>query len=746
MSNVVTLPTNNTLLTAKDMMAESKFFMGYSRWMDDAQRYETWEESVNRVIDMHHEKYASVMSPELSGLINFARNEYIDQSVLGAQRALQFGGPQIFQHEGRLYNCSASHLDRPEFFQEAMYLLMCGCGVGFSVQTHHIDKLPSVQQRGQEAMTYQIPDSIEGWSDAFGVLMSSFIKDADKTPFPEFAGKHVSFDFSQIRPKGAFISGGFKAPGPDGLRASLIKCEELMNKATQNSDRIKAIDAYDYVMHMSDAVLSGGVRRSATLCMFSKDDPEMLAAKTGDWFINNAQRGRSNNSVVLDRATTTYEEWQGIKESVKGFGEPGFIWTDNIEFCYNPCVEIGMLPVTEDGRSGFQMCNLTEINGSHCDTHDQFFNACRAGAILGTLQAGYTNFPYLGSASEEIVQREALLGVSITGWMNNPDVLFDESNMQQGATIVKNVNKEVASLIGINPAARTTCVKPSGNASVLLGTASGIHGEHSPRYFRNVQMNESDGCLKLIEDNNPCMVETSVWNPNGTDRIVSFPVISDEGSIYKENLEGVKQLEFVKKAQQNWVENGTNIDLCTDSRNRHNVSNTISVDDWDQVFDYIWENRQHFAGISLMSASGDKAYPQSPFTEVRTAQQIQELYGAASIFASGLIVDGLHAFYGDLWQACVTAMNEGKDLSQHGSHDLLKRDWVRRAEQFAQNYFAGSVDRMTDCLKDCHLLHKWETIAREIQPINFTKELGEQAYTEVDTMGAQACAGGQCEI
>jgi len=734
-------------LAAKAMMAESKFFMGYARYLDEQDRYETWEEAVARVMDMHREKYKEVMSDELEQLIQFAQDAYTNSKVLGAQRALQFGGPQIFQHEGRLYNCSASHLDRPEFFQEAMYLLLCGCGVGFSVQTHHIAQFPDIAPRRDDlSKVFIIPDSIEGWADAFGVLVSSFIPEGQHAPFPEYQGCHVSFDFSEIRPKGAFISGGFKAPGPDGLRASLNKCEDLMNRAVRQGNRLKSIDAYDFVMHMADAVLSGGVRRSATICLFSKDDKEMMNAKTGDWFKANPQRGRSNNSVVLVRGEVTYEEWQSIKESVREFGEPGFIWTDSTEFAYNPCVEIGMLPKTEDGRSGFQMCNLSEINGGACTTADEFFAACRAAAILGTLQAGYTNFTYLTDATREIVEREALIGVSVTGWMNNPDVLFNTENMKNGAYIVRNVNKEVAHLIGINPAARTTCVKPSGNASVLLGTASGIHGEHSPRYFRNVQMNDLDGALALIQERNPDMVETSVWNPNGTDKIVSFPVISDEGSIYKDDLLGVKQLEYVKLAQQYWVECGTNLDLCTDPRNRHNVSNTITVDDLDEVFDYIWDNREWFAGISLLSAFGDKALPQSPFTQVRTAEEIQALYGPAAMFASGLIVDGLHAFSSDLWKACDSAMELGASLSPHGSHDLLKRDWVRRAVQFADNYFGGDMRKMTDCLKDCHLLHKWETIARTIEPINFTEAMGKQEYTDVSTMGAQACSGGACEI
>jgi ribonucleoside-triphosphate reductase len=744
---MTTVTSPNNLSTAKDMMADAKFFMGYSRFITDEDRYETWTESVTRVMDMHREKYKHLMTPELEDMIQYAQDAYTNSSVLGAQRALQFGGPQIFQHEGRLYNCSASHLDRPEFFQEAMYLLLCGCGVGFSVQKHHVAKLPNFAPRKDDAARlHVIDDSIEGWSNAFGVMISSFIPEGEHAPFPEYQGHHVLFDYSEIRPRGAYISGGFKAPGSDGLRASLTKCEDLLVKATKASNRLKPIQAYDFVMHMADAVLSGGVRRSATLCMFSFDDDEMMKAKTGNWFKDNAQRGRSNNSVTLVRGEVTYEQWISIKASVKEFGEPGFIWTDSAEFCYNPCVEIGMLPKTGDGRSGFQMCNLSEINGGACDTSDKFFDACRAGAILGTLQAGYTNFTYLTQATQDIVEREALIGVSVTGWMNNPDVLFNAENMQVGATIVRATNKQLAAMLGINPAARCTAVKPSGNASVLLGTASGIHGEHSPAYFRNVQMNDTDGTLELIQSTNPEMVETSVWNPNGTDKIVSFPVVSDPASIYKDDLQGVKQLRYVKMVQQNWIEHGTNPELCTDDRIRHNVSNTIDVDDMDEVFDYIWDNRYHFAGISLMASTGDKAYPQAPFTQVRTASEIHELYGPAALFASGLIVDGLHAFTGNLWDACSTAQALGVDLSQHGSHDLLKRDWVRRAVQFADNYFAGDMQKMNDCLKDCHLIHKWETIKRTMIPIDFTRELGKQEYTDISTMGAQACAGGACEV
>lgn len=324
----------------KQMLSQSKFYMGYSRWVDLEDRYETWEESVSRVMNMHREKYKHKLTPDLEELISFAEQAYKDKVVLGAQRALQFGGDQIFKHEARMYNCSVSHCNRTRFFQEAMYMLLCGCGVGFSVQTHHIEQLPKIKKRyAKKSKVFTVPDTIEGWADAFGVLLSSyFVCGGD---YPEFEGCQVHFDFSKVRPKGAMISGGFKAPGPDGLRSSLQKCEELLeNLIGDNKEavRMKPITAYDFVMHMSDAVLSGGVRRSATICMFSKDDEEMLNAKTGDWFVSNPQRGRSNNSVVLIRDEVTREEWAHIMESVKQVGEPGFIFTENKEFCYNPCV------------------------------------------------------------------------------------------------------------------------------------------------------------------------------------------------------------------------------------------------------------------------------------------------------------------------------------------------------------------------------------------------------------------------
>lgn len=445
---------------ARSLMADAKFYNDYSRFDEDLGRYETWEESVRRVMTMHREFFKDVMTSELDSYLVEVEQVYCDKKVLGAQRALQFGGKQLFSHMARMYNCAASYCDRADFFGEAFYLMLCGTGVGFSVQKHHVAKLPNITARTKQTKEFIIPDSIEGWAQAVDVLLSSFFGSDAK--YPEYVGRKVYFDYSQIRPKGAFISGGFKAPGPDGLQQALTKIELLIKQEINNgSNKLRPIVAYDILMHIADAVISGGVRRSATICIFSKDDQEMMTAKTGSWFVDNPQRGRSNNSAALLRSKTTFEEFQETMTSVKEFGEPAFIWMEDLEALFNPCVEIGQYGYTEDGRSGWQMCNLTEINGGLSSTPEAFYEQCKYASILGTLQAAYTSFKVLGEASKEIIEREALIGVSVTGWMNNPDVLFDTEVMTHGAEIVKQWNKKIADMIGINQAARTTCVKPS---------------------------------------------------------------------------------------------------------------------------------------------------------------------------------------------------------------------------------------------------------------------------------------------
>lgn len=736
------VPTNRERDT-RDLMSQTKFYEGYSRWDDHKNRYESWDESVSRVMSMHRDFYADKMTPELQLLIDEAESSYKLKYALGAQRALQFGGDQLLKHMMRMYNCTSTYADRPRFFSELFYVLLCGAGAGFSVQRHHSDKMPDILDRKKQAKGWVVEDSVEGWADALGALMSSYF--ATDQQFPEMAGRKVYFDLNQVRPKGAMINGGFKAPGPEPLRRALDKIEHLIqSRVLKGESRLRPIDIYDIAMHAADAVLAGGVRRSATICLFSKDDEDMLKAKTGNWFVDNPQRGRSNNSAVIVRDEITKEEFSNVMKSIKEFGEPGFFFVDDKDITTNPCVEIGMFPQL-DGESGWQGCNLTEINGSKCTSKEEFFKACRAGAILGTLQAGYTDFKYLTETSRKIFEREALLGVSVTGWMNNPDVLLDADVQREGAEIVKQVNKTVAELIGINAAARTTCVKPSGNASVLLQTASGIHGEHSPRYLRHIQLNKDTEVAQLIAKTNPYMVEESVWSANGTDYCIGFPVISPENSLYREDLYATDLLEKVSLVQNNWVEAGTNYDLCANPKTRHNVSNTVTVmpHQWTQVEDYVYDNRHSFAGISFLAGSGDKDFAQAPMTEVLTEDQIVSKYGKAALFASGLIVDTRKQGFNDLWEATMVAQTPPE---YQGEVSDLRAEWIRRFKKFADNYFMNDLKDAEYCLKDVFLLHKWTKIQQNINSIDFVDELDEKRFTEIDTMGAVACQGGACEI
>lgn len=458
-------------------MADAKFYESYARYDDIESRYETWDEAVERVMDMHRTKYSSELTKtiivppfeemythldeqlevySLNALMNFAQNSYSNKLILGAQRALQFGGKQLLAKHAKMYNCTSSYCDRSAFFKEAFWLMLCGCGIGFSVQHRHLSGLPNIKARTKQAKAFVVEDSIEGWADAIGALMSSFFDEES-----EFAGRKLYFDTTNVRRKGSEISGGFKAPGPEPLDKALKLIEKLIkDELAKGETRLRSIVAYDSIMHIADAVISGGVRRAATICLFSHDDYDMITAKTGSWFIDNPQRGRSNNSAVLLRNSTDFEEFDSIMQSVQHSGEPGFVWTDDLDILFNPCVEVGMYGYTADGRSGWQMCNLTEIAGARSTSLAIFLAQCKAGAILGTLQAGYTDFSYLAPATKEIVDKEALIGVGITGWMNQPEVLFNKEHQKLGAETVKYWNKVTAELIGINQAARTTVVKP----------------------------------------------------------------------------------------------------------------------------------------------------------------------------------------------------------------------------------------------------------------------------------------------
>ena len=756
----------------RDALSEFKLQSGYLRFREDLGRKETWGEGVQRVMGMHRVKYKDQMSLDLDGFMDYAEHAYFDKLVLGSQRALQFGGDPILAKNSKMYNCLTSYCDRVPFFREAMWWLLSGCGVGFSVLPMYIRKLPTLKARDLGTKTYVIEDTIEGWANGVGCLLASFFGESDHM-FSEFYGYDVKFDFSQVRGKGAPISSGFKAPGPDPLMASLNKIEELILKNLKDSPSIEVtpILAYDIVMHASNAVLAGGVRRSATICIFDKDDMEMRNAKTGNWYIDNPQRARSNNSVALLKNETTWEEFNDIMSSVKQFGEPGFVWLDDLSIVYNPCVEIGMVPALKvassqeflkwdaagitalnpDGTpmewiSGWQGCNLTEINGAMCKTKESFLRACRASAILGTLQAGYTDFGYVGRITEEIFRKESLLGCSITGWMNSPEILFNAEILEEGVALIKQTNEEVARLIGINPAARLTCSKPSGNAAVILGCASGMKPEESKRYIRYVQVNPDEYGVEQFKRINPELFEASVWDANGNDYAIGFAIENEEGVLLKLEVYGVKHLEYVKQAMKHWVEPGTITERCTIPSVRHNISATINVDDWDAVAKYIYDNRKYFAGISLLGMDGSLEYNQAPFTEVLDTEQLSTKYGDGVMLASGLIVDGLHAFENDLWTACMYVQDHKLKLEGSRQQVFLKKDWIRRAKKFARNYFRGNLHRMTYCLKDVHRFYRFNTIRKTYKPVDWISHKEQEKRIDIATMGAVACSGDSCTI
>jgi ribonucleoside-diphosphate reductase alpha chain len=730
-------------MSALQELQNYTFVSKYARWLENQNRRETWKEAVERVKNMMHTKYAD---KDISDEINWAYDAMYKKKVLGSQRALQFGGDPILKRHAKIYNCTSSYCDRLRFFQECFWLLLCGSGTGFSVQKHHIAKLPSLEHNVEEGVCtkYVINDSIEGWSDALGVLLSSYFSKPVEE-FKQYKNCHIAFDYSNIRPKGSALASGVgKAPGYEPLANGLEKIRALLDRCVASGQKkLRPIDAYDIVMHSSDAVLSGGVRRSASLALFSHDDEEMAKAKTGNWYLDNPQRARSNNSALLLKQDTTFEEFDTLMQSVKEFGEPGFIWSESTEMIFNPCVEIGMWPVDESTqKSGWQGCNLSTINCSSVVDEEDFYERCRAAAIIGTLQAGFTTLEYLGEISQRIFEREALLGVSLTGTMEKHDLVLSEKVLTKGAKIAVETNKKIAQKININQAARVTCLKPEGTSSSMLGTSSGIHPHHAKRYIRHVQANVLEAPYQHFKKLNPQACEKSSWSANNTDEVVKFPIEVPDGAKLKNQLPAVEMLSVVKDTQKNWVHSGKNRSLCTQEYLSHNVSNTVTVkpDEWDDVTKYIYDNRKYFAGISLIPQSGDKDYPQAPFTTVYTSREIVKEYGDAALWCSGLIELGLNSFNNNLWAACdYISMNQYKDGD---SEDRLL--FATKMKNFAGKYFNADVRRLTYCMKDVYNWKIYCDLFESFKKVDYTQ----LAETEDNTVGIEeiSCAGGACLI
>ncbi len=1145
-------------INGKKLLSDIKLHSDYLKWREDLNRYETWEEACEDIINGHRQKYQGIdIEEELTSALESMK----EMRVFASQRNLQFRYPQVKRSSLRLFNCSVLHAVNNNVFQNTCYLLINGCGVGVSLLKPFVDNISSIKAREDGTKTFVIEDSIEGWADAFGVLMSSYL--ADNQPFPEYSNCKIRFDYSLIRAKETFISGGFKAPGPEPLKNSLEKIEKFLDTLIDRGiHKLKPIHIFDIICHISDCILSGGVRRSALLMVVDPHDKEMIYAKTGNWRNENPQRARSNNSVLLLRNLVSKEQFEEIVNLNNGDNDIGFIfgnsWFDMFNPCftgdtkvlttngwktfkemveiqksgkdifiyqdkrvsgdmvnnieqwnvdngqngllinkigkvgitgknveileietscgrsvkctknhkfftydgktveakdliigkdkllishndlYNPnknsiefkngfiaglvfgdgfktddqagisfwfkedndnnnkllnqvedifkdvldnaiknnqikssgykplksdlsfrlqkqvgsyikytlqstglkkllntfdmenkssvkflfnkdkdfqsgfisgmihtdgsveygvknktlsvrisqsnktilqdlslilqdlgyiprlynmasggykklpdtnrnpkyylckdsfrlvingqiqcknllskillleddkkdklrnmldlsvitkpvcgwsivksitqvenedvycleennnrtliangitaarCAEIQFTPILTDkdltqityeelpdfikdnsDMFGVQVCNLTSMNAEKIKNKEDFLRACKDEAILGTLQAGYTNFPYFKDKSEEITKRESLLGTSITGWMNNPKILNSDW-LKDGVKVILEINEKLATKLGINKAARTTCVKPEGNLSVIAQTSSGFHPEHSMRYFRIMQINKSSDVAKYLIENCPYLLEESVWSANGVDYVIFVPVVNPTNGVFKDTIKGVKHLELIKFAQENWVIPGTRQECGISPKINHNISATVILDDKQSVIDYIWDNKDSFTAVSFISDYGDKDFNQAPFTSVLNVEEIFEKYGKGALFVSGLIVDGLHYFNNNLWEACDYLIHTDMQIFGTREQVMLKKYWLQRAKKFAKNYFKGDLKETVYCLKDVHLCHKWENITREMKDINFQEILKKPEYKDVSNYAAMACSG-----
>lgn len=765
---------------SRPVVGEYVFLSKYSQTHNG--KKEGWQDAVNRVMDMHLKRYSERIKPEdekeFSSLFARAYSLYGEQRVLGAQRALQYGGELMLEKHARFYNCSSTYVDRVQVFEEIMYLLLCGAGTGYSVQHIHTEQLPIPKgfDNTKQSEKFLIPDTIEGWAEAVGKLMTAYY----------YGGADIEFDYSAIRPKGAYIRGGFKAPGPDPLRQAIEKVHHIVNRI--KGRKLRPFELHYIICICANSVVTGGVRRSAMISIFDVDDAEMASCKTGNWISTMPELCRSNNSAAI-LPDTSKEAFDAIYENTKMYGEPGFVFIDSPWFVYNPCGEVGMYPRVQDENgewhSGWGFCNLAEINGGKVKTEQDFYDACEAASVICTLQAGYTNFRVLEKWSQKIAERDALIGIGITGLCENPDILFNADIQKRGAEIVKETNQKVARMIGINPAARCTVVKPSGNSSQLLGTLSGITPGHSRHYIRHIQAADTEQAVQEWMRVNPDMVEASVWAPD-REKVIAFPVTLPEGALLKQNLTAIDFLKFVLLTKRNWIEFGTNFDHPSTKENpklRMNVSNTCTVrpEEWDDVREFLWEHRSEFGGISLLSSFGDLDYPQAPYTEVLDETELAKRYGAGAILSSGLIVDAQDVFK-DVWEACNAAtglapnllditdkeisdfvvknIKDGRFLVDIDGVcfsdvncviDYLKRrverrkDWVRRFNSFADKYMDGDRVKTSYCLKHVNAYHKWQLICR-MQPVSYDNIEWEEPLKQAGSEIATACAGGACEL
>ena len=582
---------------ASEILSDVTVYMKYARYLESEKRRETWEELVTRNKQMHQKKY-----PQIYDDIERAYQLVMDKKVLPSMRSLQFGGKPIEISPNRVYNCAYLPVDDWRSFGEILFLLLGGTGVGYSVQSHHVEQLPEIKKPNpNKTKRFLVGDSIEGWADSVKMLMKSYFRGTAT----------LDFDFSDIRPKGAqLITSGGKAPGPEPLKICLRQIKSILNEK-EDGDQLRPIEVHDIVCHIADAVLAGGIRRAALISLFSADDEEMISCKYGNWYELNPQRGRANNSAVLLRHKVSEEFFFDLWEKIRlsNSGEPGIYFSNDKDYGTNPCCEIALRP--------YQFCNLCEVNASTVESQEDLENRIKAATLIGTLQAGYTNFHYLRSIWQKTTEREALLGVSLTGIASNK---IQNLDVKAAAAAAKEKNKEISKIIGIKAAARITTIKPAGTTSLALGCSSGIHAWHNDYYIRRIRVGKNESIYKYLADNHPELVEDEYFRPHDT-AVISVPQKAPEGATLRSES-SLELLERIKWFSKNWIKPGH-----ARGQNTHNISATVSIKDgeWETVGKWMWENRKYYNGISCLPYDGG-SYVQQPFEDC-TEETYEKMMG-----------------------------------------------------------------------------------------------------------------------
>jgi len=573
----------------KQILSDITVYTKYAKYLPKKERRETWDELVTRNMEMHTTKFPKMKE----SIEQVYKNFVFTKKVLPSMRSLQFGGKAIELNNARVYNCAFLPVDSIHSFSETMFLLLGGTGVGYSVQNHHIEKLPEIRKPNyNRKKKYVVQDSIIGWADAVKALFKSYTGGLTS---------HIEFDFSDIRPKGALlITAGGKAPGPEPLRIALVKIEAVLREKEDRS-KLTDIECHDIQCHIADAVLAGGIRRAAMISLFDLDSDAMLNCKAGNWWEDNPQRGRSNNSVVLLRhkidKKTFDKVWERIEAS--GSGEPGIYLTNDKDWGTNPCCEIALRP--------YQFCNLTEINMANIESQEDFNARASAASFIGTLQASYSDFHYLRDIWKKNTEKDALLGVSMTGIASKHNIQC--LDYEEAARVVKETNSVISAALNINRAARTTAVKPAGTTSLVLGTSSGIHAWHNDYYIRRMRLGKNEAIYSYLAINHPELIEDEYFNPT-LQAVVSVPQKAPDGAITRHEST-LDLLERVKLISKDWVKQGHD-----KGNNTHNVSCTVSVrdDEWKIVGEWMWANKEYYNGLSVLPYHGG-TYKQTPFED-----------------------------------------------------------------------------------------------------------------------------------